>query len=122
MPRSPRLPHSSAGRFPAYRIVPLPPAAPRKVRGHAMVAMLIGCGLRRGELLALNLESVQQREEHWVIADLVGKRREEPGCLGGGPQGRRAPLRILPKANHALLEAKVHNNAEMRSSQRFVPG
>jgi site-specific recombinase XerD len=33
--------------------VPLVPAAPREVRGHAMVAMLIGCGLRRGELLAL---------------------------------------------------------------------
>ncbi|MGB2717209.1 MAG: alpha/beta hydrolase [Vicinamibacterales bacterium] len=30
-------------------------------------------------------------------------------------------LRILPKANHALLEAKVGNNAEMRSLQRFVP-
>ena len=38
-----------------------------------MVAMLIGCGLRRGELLALRLEWIQQREEHWVIADLVGK-------------------------------------------------
>jgi integrase len=38
-----------------------------------MVAMLIGCGLRRAELLALRLESIEQREEHWVIADLVGK-------------------------------------------------
>jgi len=38
-----------------------------------MVAMLIGCGLRRAELLALSVEAVQQREEHWVIADLVGK-------------------------------------------------
>jgi site-specific recombinase XerD len=42
-------------------------------RAHAMLAMLIGCGLRRGELLALTLQSVQQREEHWVVADLVGK-------------------------------------------------
>ena len=49
------------------------PATPRETRDHAMLAMLIGCGLRRGELLALTLESVQQREEHWVIADLVGK-------------------------------------------------
>lgn len=30
-------------------------------------------------------------------------------------------LRILPKANHALLEAKIGNNAEMKSLQRFVP-
>ena len=30
-------------------------------------------------------------------------------------------LHILPKANHALLEAKAGNNAEMKSLQRFVP-
>src|SRR5436190_8467148 len=48
-------------------------ATPREARDYAMLAMLIGCGLRRGELLALTLESVQQREEHWVIADLLGK-------------------------------------------------
>lgn len=45
----------------------------RELRNHAILAMLIGCGLRRGELLALTLESLQQREAHWVIADLVGK-------------------------------------------------
>src|SRR4029450_1193693 len=49
------------------------PSTARQLRDHAMVAMLIACGLRRGELLALRLESIQQREEHWVIADLVGK-------------------------------------------------
>ena len=49
------------------------PLTPRELRDHAMLAMLIGCGLRRGELLALRVESIQQREEHWVIADLVGK-------------------------------------------------
>jgi hypothetical protein len=30
-------------------------------------------------------------------------------------------LRILPKANHLQLEAKVGNNAEMTSLQRLVP-
>jgi integrase len=38
-----------------------------------MLAMLIGCGLRRGELLALRVSFIQLREEHWVIADLLGK-------------------------------------------------
>ena len=49
------------------------PATPRQLRDHAMLAMLIGCGLRRSELLTLVLESIQQREEHWVIADMVVK-------------------------------------------------
>jgi integrase len=50
-----------------------PRSTTRQLRDHAMIAMLIGCGLRRAELLALRLESIQQREEHWVIADLLGK-------------------------------------------------
>src|SRR5437763_735433 len=45
----------------------------REQRNRAMLAMLIGCGLRRGELLALTMEGIQQREEHWVIADVNGK-------------------------------------------------
>ena len=45
----------------------------RGKRNYAMLAMLVGCGLRRGELLSLNLNSLQLREEHWVIADLIGK-------------------------------------------------
>ena len=40
---------------------------------HAMLALLIGCGLRRGELLALTLDAVQLREERWVIADVYEK-------------------------------------------------
>ena len=50
-------------------------ATPRARRDRAMLAMLIGCGLRRSELLAVTLESIQQREDRWVIADLVGKGR-----------------------------------------------
>ena len=30
-------------------------------------------------------------------------------------------LRILPRANHAMLEARIGSNAEMKSLQRFVP-
>ena len=45
----------------------------RGKRDYAMVAVLLGCGLRRAEAAALAVETLQQREEHWVIADLVGK-------------------------------------------------
>jgi integrase len=45
----------------------------RGKRDYAMIAMLIGCGLRRGELLALRVDCIQSREEHWVIADLLGR-------------------------------------------------
>jgi site-specific recombinase XerD len=39
----------------------------------AILALLIGWGLRRTELVGLELEDVQLREERWVIADLIGK-------------------------------------------------
>ena len=45
----------------------------RGKRDYATLAILMGCGLRRAELTALRVEDIQQREEHWVIADLVGK-------------------------------------------------
>ena len=45
----------------------------RGKRDHAILALLIGCGLRRAELVGLGTEDFQLREEHWVIADLIGK-------------------------------------------------
>jgi integrase len=40
----------------------------RGKRNYGMLAVLIGCALRRGELLALHADSIQLREEHWIIA------------------------------------------------------
>jgi site-specific recombinase XerC len=37
--------------------------------------MLLGCGLRRAELVAVKVEDFELREEHWVLADLIGKGR-----------------------------------------------
>ncbi len=48
-------------------------ASLRGKRDYATLAILLGCGLRRAELTSLRVEDIQQREEHWVIADLVGK-------------------------------------------------
>jgi site-specific recombinase XerD len=45
----------------------------RGKRDRAALALLIGCGLRRAELVGLGMEDFQVREEHWVIADLIGK-------------------------------------------------
>lgn len=45
----------------------------RGERDYAMVAVLLGCGLRRAELAAAQVQDLQQREEHWVFADLIGK-------------------------------------------------
>ena len=45
----------------------------RSKRNYAMLAMLVGCWLRRGELLSQNMNAVQLREVHWVVADLIGK-------------------------------------------------
>jgi integrase len=45
----------------------------RGKRDYATLAILLGCGLRRAELTTLRVEDIQQREEHWVIADLIGK-------------------------------------------------
>ena len=44
-------------------------------RDCAMLAILVGCGLRRAELAHLPFEKIQIRQGHWVIVDLVGKGR-----------------------------------------------
>jgi site-specific recombinase XerD len=45
----------------------------RGKRDRAILALLIGCGLRRAELVGLKKDDFQLREDHWVLADLIGK-------------------------------------------------
>jgi integrase len=42
-------------------------------RDRAIIAVLLGCGLRRRELADLTFDHLQRREDHWAIVDLVGK-------------------------------------------------
>jgi integrase len=44
-------------------------------RDYVILALLVGCALRRNELAELDVETIQQREGRWVLADLEGKGR-----------------------------------------------
>ena len=43
------------------------------LRDRAIIAVLLGCGLRRSEVAALTFKHIQQRDGRWCIVDLVGK-------------------------------------------------
>jgi integrase len=42
-------------------------------RDYVIIALLVGCALRRRELASLKIEDIQLREGRWVIIDLRGK-------------------------------------------------
>jgi integrase len=42
-------------------------------RDRAILAVLLGCGLRRSEVAALTFTHIQQRDGRWCIVDLAGK-------------------------------------------------
>jgi site-specific recombinase XerD len=41
------------------------------VRDRALLAVLIGCGLRRAEAAILSFHHIKQREGRWAIVDIV---------------------------------------------------
>src|ERR1022692_3821931 len=43
------------------------------LRDRAIIAVLLGCALRRSEVAALTINHVQQRDGRWCIVDLYGK-------------------------------------------------
>src|SRR5437016_6095864 len=48
-------------------------ATVKGLRDRAILAVLLGCGLRRSEVAALTFSHVQQRDGRWCIVDLRGK-------------------------------------------------
>jgi integrase/recombinase XerD len=59
----------------AQRMLDAPdPTTKKGLRDRAVLAVLLGCALRREECAALTVEHIQQRESRWVIVDLIGKR------------------------------------------------
>jgi site-specific recombinase XerD len=58
----------------AERLLDLPDSKTKKgKRDRALLALLLGCGLRRQELAGLRMEDIQQRDGRWCIVDLAGK-------------------------------------------------
>jgi len=45
----------------------------RGQRDRAILAAVLGYGIRRSELVHLQIEHLQRRQEHWPVVDLVGK-------------------------------------------------
>ncbi|MEZ4864154.1 MAG: tyrosine-type recombinase/integrase [Caldilineaceae bacterium] len=59
----------------AQKLLELPDVQTVKgLRDRAILAVLLGCGLRREECAGLAVEHIQQREGRWILVDLVGKR------------------------------------------------
>jgi site-specific recombinase XerD len=42
-------------------------------RDFALLAVLLGCGLRRAELIAITVGDFDQRDGHWLLPDMLGK-------------------------------------------------
>src|SRR5664280_777391 len=80
-------------------------------RDGAMLGLLLGCGLRRSEVVGLRLDQLQSREGHWVIVDLVGK-------------GRRLRTVPVPSWCKELLDAWVRHSgvSEGRIFRRLLKG
>jgi site-specific recombinase XerD len=95
----------------AQQLLELPNVATLKgLRDRAILAVLLGCGLRREECAGLTVAHIQQREGRWVIVDLVGKRSKT----------RSVPMPSWAKCavDSYLLAAGVADGVLFRSVRR----
>jgi integrase/recombinase XerD len=76
-------------------------------RDRAMLAVLLGCGLRRAELLHIDVTDLQQREGRWVFPDLTGK-------------GNRRRTVTVPAAVKARIDIWL-TAGEIQSGRIFRP-
>jgi integrase len=81
-------------------------------RDYAMLALLIGCALRRRELAALTIEDIQMRENRWVIADLRGK--------GGRIRTVAVPMWVKQGINAWQAAAQIEDGPLLRSLNKVA--
>ena len=75
-------------------------------RDYVILALLVGCALRRRELASLYIEEIQMREGRWVIADLRGK--------GGRIRTVAVPVWVKQGINAWLSAAGVEEGRLLR--------
>jgi integrase len=79
-------------------------------RDYAILALLVGCALRRRELAALTVEDIQMRENRWVIADLRGK--------GGRVRTVAVPIWVKNGVNAWQTTGKIDDGPLFRSIRK----
>jgi integrase len=75
-------------------------------RDYVIIALLVGCALRRQELATLNIEDIQLRERRWVIIDLRGK--------GGRIRTVAIPIRVKQGIDAWMTAAKIEKGRLLR--------
>lgn len=74
------------------------------LRDRAIIAVLLGCGLRRSEVSALTLKHIQQRDGRWCIVGLVGK-HGRVRTVPSQPHSGRAVLRTMFTTSLTLVSS-----------------
>jgi integrase len=75
-------------------------------RDYAILALLLGCALRRQELASLDIDDIQLREGRWVVADLRGK--------GGRVRTVAIPLWVKKAIDGWMVAAKIEKGRLLR--------
>ena len=75
-------------------------------RDYVIIALLVGCALRRKELASLNVEDIQQRDGRWVIIDLIGK--------GGRVRTVAVPIWVKQGIDVWMAGAKIEKGRLLR--------
>src|SRR6185369_13272268 len=80
----------------AENLISAPNVREQGKRDRALLAVLVGCGLRRREAASLTLAHIQLRGARWVIVDLIGK----------GGQLRTVPM---PSWTNSAIDSWIAN-------------
>jgi integrase len=75
-------------------------------RDYVILALLLGCALRRQELARLEVDAIQMREGRWVLPDLRGK--------GGRVRTVAIPVWVKQGINAWMIAAKIEDGRLLR--------